>query len=158
MRHRYLLLLQVAFLSIMAVYGCTIYHKPRPSFDVPFRERSQSKVDGDVRVTVAVLSAEESRQLFGVNLAGKDIQPVWIRVQNADTVAYWLMSAGLDPDYFSPLEAAKISRRPLFAEDGFRPSKPMVQQSGRQSNLFCSAQDTDTRPSVLSILVNGNRI
>ena len=106
MRHRYLLLLQVAFLSIMVVYGCTIYQKPRPSFDVPFRERSQSKVDGDVRVTVAVLSAEESRQLFGVNLAGKDIQPVWIRVQNADTVAYWLMSAGLDPDYFSPLEAA----------------------------------------------------
>ena len=106
MRHKYLLLLQVAFLSIMVVYGCTIYQKPRPSFDVPFRERSQSKVDGDVRVTVAVLSAEESRQLFGVNLAGKDIQPVWIRVQNADTVAYWLMSAGLDPDYFSPLEAA----------------------------------------------------
>jgi hypothetical protein len=27
-------------------------------------------------------------------------------VQNADTVAYWLMSASLDPDYFSPLEAA----------------------------------------------------
>jgi hypothetical protein len=90
----------------MVVYGCTIYQKPRPSFDVPFRERSQSKVDGDVRVTVAVLSAEESRQLFGVNLAGKDIQPVWIRVQNSDTTAYWLMSAGLDPDYFSPLEAA----------------------------------------------------
>ena len=106
MRHRYLLLLQVAFLSIMVVYGCTIYQKPRPSFDVPFRERSQSKVDGDVRVTVAVLSAEESRQLFGVNLAGKNIQPVWIRVQNSDTTAYWLMSAGLDPDYFSPLEAA----------------------------------------------------
>jgi hypothetical protein len=55
---------------------------------------------------VAVLSAEESRQLFGVNLAGKDIQPVWVRVQNADSVPYWLMSAGLDPDYFSPLEAA----------------------------------------------------
>jgi hypothetical protein len=55
---------------------------------------------------VVVLNAEESRQLFGVNLAGKDIQPVWIRVQNADTVAYWLMSSGLDPDYFSPLEAA----------------------------------------------------
>jgi hypothetical protein len=53
-----------------------------------------------------VLGAEESRQLFGVNLAGQDIQPVWIRVQNADTVAYWLMSSGLDPDYFSPLEAA----------------------------------------------------
>jgi len=106
MRHRYLLLSQVAFLSIMVVYGCTIYQKPRPIHDVPFMERAQSKVDGDVRVTVAVLSAEESRQLFGVNLAGQDIQPVWVRVQNADSVAYWFMSSGLDPDYFSPLEAA----------------------------------------------------
>ena len=106
MKHRSLHLLHVAFIFIIAFYGCTIYQRPRPIHDVPFQERSQSKVDGNIRVTVAVLSAEESRQLFGVNLAGKDIQPVWIRVQNADTIAYWLMSAGLDPDYFSPLEAA----------------------------------------------------
>ena len=93
-------------LFLISVLGCTVYHKPRPIHDIPFMERSQSKVDGEVRVTVAVLSAEESRQLFGVNLAGKNIQPVWVRVQNADTEAYWLMSSGMDPDYFSPLEAA----------------------------------------------------
>ena len=90
----------------MILYGCTVYQKPRPIHDVPFMERSQSKIDGEVRVTVAVLSAEESRQLFGVDLAGKNIQPVWVRVQNADTEGYWLMSSGTDPDYFSPLEAA----------------------------------------------------
>jgi hypothetical protein len=106
MRHRYLFLLHVAFISALTVYGCTVYQKTRPIFDVPFQERSQSKVDGEVRVTVAVLSAEESMQLFGVNLAFREIQPVWVRVQNADTVPYYLMSSGLDPDYFSPLEAA----------------------------------------------------
>ena len=106
MSHRSLYSFLIAMSTVLVAFGCTIYQKPRPSFDVPFRERAQSKVDGEVKVTVAVLSAEESRQLFGVNLAGKDIQPVWIRVQNADTVPYWLMSAGLDPDYFSPLEAA----------------------------------------------------
>ena len=53
MRHRYLLLLQVAFLSIMVVYGCTIYQKPRPYYDVPFQERSQSETDGDVRVIIS---------------------------------------------------------------------------------------------------------
>ena len=98
--------LTFGLIFILALYGCTVYQKPRPIYDIPFMERSQSKIDDEVRVTVAVLSAEESRQLFGVNLAGKDIQPVWIRVQNSDTTAYWLMSAGLDPDYFSPLEAA----------------------------------------------------
>jgi hypothetical protein len=91
---------------LLSALGCTVYQKPLPLHDVPFMERSQSKVDGEVRVTVAVLGAEESRQLFGVNLAGRDIQPVWVRVQNSDTTAYWLMSSGLDPDYFSPLEAA----------------------------------------------------
>ncbi|MGB9442317.1 MAG: LssY C-terminal domain-containing protein, partial [Desulfobacterales bacterium] len=106
MRRRYLFLLQVAFLSIISVYGCTIYQKPRPIHDVPFQERSKSKVSGEVRVTVAVLSNEESRQLFGVNLAGQGMQSVWVRVQNADSSPYWLMSAGLDPDYFSPLESA----------------------------------------------------
>ena len=106
MRRRYLFLLQVAFLSIISVYGCTIYQKPRPIHDVPFQERSQSKVKGEVRVTVAVLSDEESRQLFGVNLAGQGMQTVWVRVQNAYSSPYWLMSAGLDPDYFSPLESA----------------------------------------------------
>jgi hypothetical protein len=90
----------------MALYGCSVYQKPQPIHDIPFLERSQSKVDGEVRVTVAVLSAEESRDLFGVNLAGEGIQPVWVRVQNADTTPYWLLSTGLDPDYFSPLESA----------------------------------------------------
>ncbi len=106
MRHLSLHLSITAMITLMVTFGCTIYQKPRPVFDVPFRERSHSKIDGEVKVTVAVLSAEESRQLFGVNLAGQGIQPVWIRVQNADTIPYWLMSAGLDPDYFSPLEAA----------------------------------------------------
>ena len=98
--------LKIIIISTIAVCGCTVYQKPRPIHDIPFMERSLSKVDDEVRVTVTVLSAEESRQIFGVNLAGKDIQPVWVRVQNADSIAYWLMSSGLDPDYFSPLEAA----------------------------------------------------
>ncbi len=106
MRHRGLYLFKIVMVTIMATYGCTMYQKPRPYFDVPFQERSQSKIDGEVKVTVAVLSAEESRKLFGVNLAGQGIQPVWIRVQNADSIPYWLLSTGLDPDYFSPLESA----------------------------------------------------
>ena len=98
--------LAFALISTIAFYGCTIYQKTRPIYDVSFMERSQSEVDGEVRVTVAVLTEEESRQLFGVNLAGQGIQPVWVRVQNADTLPYWMLSAGLDPDYFSPMESA----------------------------------------------------
>lgn len=96
------------FMVIFVLYGCTVYQKPRPIHDIAFRERAQSKVDGEVRVSVAVLTADEGRQLFGVNLAGKQIQPVWVRVQNADATPYWLVATGLDPDYFSPLESAYV--------------------------------------------------
>jgi hypothetical protein len=54
----------ITTIFIIVVCGCTIYQKPRPIHDVPFMERSQSKVDGEVRVTVAVLGAEENRQLL----------------------------------------------------------------------------------------------
>jgi len=95
----------VEFISIKAVYSATTF-KPQSIFEVHFNERAQSKSDDDVRVTVAVLSAKESRQIFGVNLARKGIQPVWVKVENHDDKAYWLLSASLDTDYFSPLESA----------------------------------------------------
>lgn len=65
MRPRLLILLTIAVVYVIAGYGCATFEKPRPVFDVPFLERSQSKVDDEVKVTVAVLSAEESKQLFG---------------------------------------------------------------------------------------------
>ena len=105
MHYMRLLCIITVFIIAFIVNGCVTFN-PSPDFAVPFRERAQSKIDGEVRVTAAVLSAEESRQVFGVNLAGKGIQPVWIRVQNADTTHYWMSSTALDPDYFSPHETA----------------------------------------------------
>ena len=125
LRYRWLTILGIfaiviiAFISIKAVYRATTF-KPQPFFEVPFRERLHSKFDEDVRVTVAVLSAAESRQVFGVNLAGKGIQAVWVRVENHDTTPYWLLSSGLDPDYFSPLNRLCIS----FQIDPF--DKPQI--------------------------------
>ena len=88
--------------------GCATTYHPGSIHDVGFRERAQSKNDEDVRVTVAVLSAEEGKVLFGVDLASKNIQPVWVRVENHDTRHYWLAATGVDPDYFSPLEVAHV--------------------------------------------------
>jgi hypothetical protein len=54
-----------------------------------------------------VLSAEESAAVYGVPLAKKGIQPVWIEVQDDETVSYFLMSPGLDPNFFPASEAAE---------------------------------------------------
>ena len=59
-----------------------------------------------MRVTVGVPSADESRQIFGLPLATKDIQPVWLEIQNNDTTDYFLLAINLDPDLFSAGEVA----------------------------------------------------
>ena len=85
----------VAFISIKTVYRATTF-KPQSIFEVPFRQRSLSKFDEDVRVTVAVLSAQESRKIFGVNLAGKGIarlgksrEPWWHHTLLAVVLRTW---------------------------------------------------------------------
>jgi hypothetical protein len=72
-----------------------------------YRSRAASKTDGSVRVSTSVLSAEESELLYGVPLADKRIQPVWIEVENKGSESVWLMSPGVDPNFFPPSEAAE---------------------------------------------------
>ena len=99
-------------LAFISTTGCAAF-RPVPMDEVPFRERAQTQQEGPVRVTVAVPSPQESRKLFGVDLAGKNIQPVWLEICNEDTVPYWFFPSHLDPAYYSPNEAAFRSRFPL---------------------------------------------
>ena len=74
--------------------------------EVRFRDRSQAEYDSEVRVTVAVPTSKETEDLFGVNLAIKEIQPIWVRVENHSDKTYYFISAATDPNSFSPMEAA----------------------------------------------------
>jgi hypothetical protein len=58
-----------------------------------------------------VLTRQEARELFDVDLSLKQIQPVWIKIDNRDDHPYWLISSALDPEYFSPAEVAYSERR-----------------------------------------------
>ncbi len=88
--------------------GCAGSFDPKPVDAVPFRERAQTQQEEGVRVTAAVPSADETRQLFGENLYRDGVQPVWLEIENRrrDTVNF--LPVGLDPDYYSPLEAANL--------------------------------------------------
>ncbi|NBT14587.1 MAG: hypothetical protein EBS56_13585, partial [Planctomycetia bacterium] len=59
-----------------------------------FLDRAASQENDRAAVTVAVLTAAESRKLFGVDLARRGIQPVFLQFVT------------IDPRYFTPLEAA----------------------------------------------------
>jgi hypothetical protein len=71
-----------------------------------YKIRTKSSVNEDVTVTVAVPTIAEAQAIYGVKLAAKDIQPVWMEVKNDSADTYWFLPSGLDPEYFSPSEAA----------------------------------------------------
>jgi hypothetical protein len=79
-----------------------------PTADVPgYRNRAVTRIEGGVQVSTAVLSPEESAAVYGVPLADKKIQPVWIEVENHEDRNYFLLSPGLDPNFFPASEAAE---------------------------------------------------
>ena len=72
-----------------------------------YKSRAVTRTEGGVRVSTAVLSADESATVYGVPLARRSIQPVWIEVENREDRAYYLLSPGLDPNFFPASEASE---------------------------------------------------
>ena len=99
------LALACAFL-VYGLGGCASKPTQPATHKLGYQSRAVSRSEGGVRVSASVLSADESLAVYGVPLANRQIQPVWIEVENHDDVAYWLMSPGLDPNFFPPTEAA----------------------------------------------------
>jgi len=90
---------------LLIIQGCATT-KPPSADPMAYKNRTKSSVNGDVAVTVAVPTIAEAQAIYGVKLAKKHIQPVWVEVKNDSTAPYWFLPSGLDPNYFSPSEAA----------------------------------------------------
>src|SRR5208337_2330804 len=86
----------------------TIDYSPHPA-ERSFLERAQTRRESEVETTVAVPSDRESEQVFGVRLARHGLQAVWLEVINGGAEPLWLDRVKLDPDYYTPLEAANLA-------------------------------------------------
>ncbi len=86
----------------------TVPYGPRPE-ERAYLERAQTQKGSDVEVTVAVLSDRESEVFFGVRMAQKGMQPVWIDIHNGSDNAYRLEPFSIDRAYYTPLEAAYVN-------------------------------------------------
>jgi hypothetical protein len=83
----------------------TTAYEPDPTCD-SFHERAKTEEDPRATATVAVLTAAESRRYFGVSLARRGIQPVHLEVVNRSSESLRVQLVAIDPQYFTPLEAA----------------------------------------------------
>jgi hypothetical protein len=98
----------------LALSACSFFYRPKPSIDLDSLPQARAQTDGPVRVTAAVLSAEQSTEVLGVSVYDSGIQPVWLSIENHDRVPYAFLSVSVDPDRFSPLEAAYRNHYRLF--------------------------------------------
>ncbi|MEM1111873.1 MAG: LssY C-terminal domain-containing protein [Pseudomonadota bacterium] len=86
--------------------------------DAPFRgrqvlppnERLQIKKSGPLTIATAVPSADEAEAVFEMDLYAKNIQPVWVQIENSGDDVLQLTPIGIDSAYFSPREAANRTR------------------------------------------------
>lgn len=85
-----------------------VNYSPTPG-EQSFLERAETKSHDDLRVTVAVLSNTESARFFGVRIARKGMQAVWLDVANGSQTPVRLDPLSIDPAYYTPLEAAYVN-------------------------------------------------
>jgi hypothetical protein len=111
----------------LALFGCTLLYRPQPAINLNSLEQVRTQTDGKVRISAAVLSAEESRKVFGVPLYDSGVQPVWVSIENQDRVPYVLLSGSIDENRFSPLEAAYRNHYRLFLLANDRMNKYFLQ-------------------------------
>ncbi len=78
-----------------------------PANSLDYQSRATTRSEGGVRVSTAVLSADESAAVYGVPLATRSIQPVWVEIENRENRGYYLLSPGLDPNFFPASEASE---------------------------------------------------
>lgn len=108
----------VAFLAcvVIALSGCATWTAPTDTGDTLLRSRAVTQEGRGVEVSATVLGSEDSVRMLGSDVTAAGIQPVWIEVRNNTEHMLWLLRAGADPNYFSPLEVA-WSAHVKFARD-----------------------------------------
>jgi len=72
----------------------------------PPNDRQFLNSEGKVRVATAVPSAEETEKIFGAKLYSRNIQPVWVQIENLGEATLWFFPVGLDEGYFTPIETS----------------------------------------------------
>ena len=104
----------VATLTLVAVCASTTAQEIPPRTQTvavaPPNDRIHVISMRNIRVSTAVPSKDEVREIFGQNLYRRNIQPVWIKIENLRDERAWFLPTGLDEEYFTPIETTYLLR------------------------------------------------
>ncbi|MGD8971013.1 MAG: LssY C-terminal domain-containing protein [Desulfobacterales bacterium] len=111
-----LLGLGFAICLALLVNACATFKKPAAINEAPIQDRAQTKEADGIRVSTALVGDEEARQIFGIDLSKKDIQALWLAIENNTDQPLLLLPTAIDPEYFAPLEVAFAFHTSFAAE------------------------------------------
>ena len=83
-------------------------YQPQPALRT-FLAKAETQENAQARVTVAIPDARECEQIFGVPLTRRGLQPVYLRIENRSHTALRLQLIDVDPNYYTPVEAAGVN-------------------------------------------------
>jgi len=96
-----------AIISLLAACaGTAQFEKPAPFDEIELRERASTMDRHGFRVSATIPSRMETQAIFGIDLWKKNIQPVWLEIENRTDRSVRFLPTGLDPEYFSPREVS----------------------------------------------------
>jgi len=79
---------------VLFVQGCATTKSTSVDL-LAYKDRTKSSINEDVTVTVAVPTIAEAQAIYGVELAAKQIQPVWLEIKNDSADTYWFLPSGI---------------------------------------------------------------
>ena len=127
----------------------------------PPNDRLHIQKERSVTVATAVPSEEETLEIFSRNLYRKNIQPVWVQIENSSENTLYLTPMGLDQGYFTARESAHRSRGDLSQPPPNRDfERRAVQQltiapQSIQSGYIFSRVDEGTKSFNVDIIGDG---
>ena len=163
MGFRYDIIRILAAYLIALLAGCAATGPLPEDESKNYKGRLITQSDGALTVSTSVLSDAESETIYGVPLAEQGIQPVWIEVENHDDSAYWLLSPGLDPNFFPASEAADV-----FAGENRNDNRKLTQRfeqlafknpvppGGTASGFVLSNHDEGVKMVQLDLVTSGH--
>ena len=159
--------LRVGLVSVLLLFGFTggVIAQDSPVFQSeqvpPPNDRLHIQSKGNLTVATAVPSADETRAIFGANLYRKNVQPVWVQVENRGDRTLFLTPMGLDMAYYTPRESAMRIRDDSLATPPSRKfeqksiSRMLVLPNSIRSGYIFSRVDEGTKSFNVDVIGDG---
>jgi hypothetical protein len=142
-------------IGIILISGCASRQGQFANISEPMNlGRIQTFEQHGVTLNVSIPADDDAARYFGIELAGFNIQPIWVRIENNSDVDYWLLPNAIDPDYYSADEVAILTGKHISDD-----KLPLNREKFRSNALpFYSAAGSVTEGYIYATHARGGRL